>query len=706
MENRNQDTRDDVSKNVDDLCELIRKLPIASTLSNVALRTYMIEPSSVFETETLSISAEYVTWLFVSLNKSEPTPAELNDVVAEDHIERLRDLTNKIIQSAKEYSYAEREKNVQIGDRIDDILVATRIANMSIRGEAYPHHLAIQLHSLFDPFSSELKSKLGFDIGEAVAIYESLMKMMNDRTQRLVSLFLRDSEIKSLQLDHMPTRPELRELRNEFLRSAFKEIRPSAHEIFLVTCDEVSQASHCDPFVVRSFLEFFTICFGQSDSTGGRPTVHEALEQAPFLKLSSDRWLVHLVIYSIFRFRSAIEKALEGNAALWNRYEEHRSQYLERHAVDLIKSTSVHASGWTHLKYDFDDGDGLKAFELDGLVLIDQTAFLIEAKAGGLTPAARRGSRSAFDQIKRLVDEAQQQSARAARYLRSVEDGCFRSSNGIVRIRGKKLSRIYLLSVTLDSLNAFTAHKSWLLKAGIVKRESAWSVYDLDLQVVTELIRGAGEFVGFLEFRLAADNIDQFLITEELDWLGLFFNLGGQPIRQFNRKVMMVGDWAHYINDYYAGIVPGNPAIQKPRLLISATMAMLIKAVEKIGSPGFIDAIVTLLSLTPEERECFTRRVDELWRRRINRKVLGFRMLLADGSVLCYTISRKMFKGYAKLAKYEFRADLAICIREKSKGEAQACVERYPWREDANMKETIRKFRERTQSHSRPIVSG
>ena len=77
----------------------------------------------------------------------------------------------------------------------------------------------------------------------------------------------------------------------------------------------------------------------------------------------------------------------------------------------MIRSLSKHACGWINLEYSFDDGEGARDYELDGLVLADHCAFLVEAKAGTMSAAARRGSRSAIDQLERLVDEAQEQSA-------------------------------------------------------------------------------------------------------------------------------------------------------------------------------------------------------------------------------------------------------------------------------------------------------
>ncbi len=469
---------------------------------------------------------------------------------------------------------------------------------------------------------------------------------------------------------------------------------------FQVTSEEVAQATGIDSTVVRDFLDFFTTGFGQTDLGNGWPSVYEPFDRAPFLRLSNDLWLIHLGANSIFRFRAAIEEAIKRDQGLWRRYERHRSAYLERHAINMIKSTSPHANGWVHLEYTFGEGDGARNFDLDGLVLVDQTAFLVEAKAGAMTPAARRGSRSAIDQIKRLFDEAQQQTERAARYIRSSKEVRFRSSKGPIRIRSGDISRIYLISVTLDSLHAFTANKSWLSRSGIVKSgESAWSVCDLDLEVVTELVTGVGEFASFLDFRSTVHEVERVIVVDELDWFGLFLFSGAQPVRKLGPMAwggVLFADFAmeiedYYHSNYYRKMVLRSPS-PKPRQRMPSTIALLIETLERNGPPGFIDAVVILLQMTRRERKSISKSIDQLWLLEKENKNLAFRVKLGSGSVLCYSRTRNLFKGYARAAKYSLRADWAVCILQTTRRGAVVHSERYPWREDASLEEFSRNF--------------
>ncbi|MGA2785466.1 MAG: hypothetical protein ABSF09_12280 [Candidatus Bathyarchaeia archaeon] len=683
----------EISEAIQELRELVRKLPIASTLSNIAMRIFLTSPE--VELQDISpIYAEYVTWLYLCNFDSAPNPLAIDEVTSEDDLEKVFALSMKAVKLVEDYSHARVRGKGRLGDNPEDILVHTRILNLLMRGEAFRHHMTAQLHALFDPFSKELQELIGFDITDALGIFDGLDKVVNSRILKCESIIYRESKSERPDLHKTPGPGELRKQSEEVNRYLIKTMRPVAHRIFLVTCEELTKVTEIDQRVIRKFLDLFTPEFGQEEIGAGWPSVYDALDRAPFLKLSDELWLVHLVGQSIFRFRAAIENILEQNDGLWRRYESHRSDYLENHAVALIKSTTRHADAWVNLHYSYDDGQGVRDFELDGLVLVDRTAFLIEAKAGSMSTAARRGSRSAIDQLKRLVDDAQKQNARAARYIRSSEEVYFESPKGDVRLRSKNIIRMYLISVTLDSLTAFTTNMSWLSRAGIVSgNEAAWSVFDLDLQVIVELVNGVGEFVSYLERRIAVQDLEAFA-TEELDWFGLFLDnqLLTERIRASN-NVIIFPDVTGPIQDYYHHVlgVRSTPT-PKPRQKMPKTMQSLVEILEKNGATGFIDGIAILLEQTDGERAIFAKSVDKLWSYTKKHKDLAFRTRLETGSVLCYSRSHKLLKEYTKAAKYSMKSDNAVCILQTTRQGALVHVERYPWKQDVVLERLAREL--------------
>jgi len=683
---------------------LVRKLPVSETLSNVALRTFLLNPETYVESELqdlLPIVAEYITWLYVCAHKEPPARFVSDYKDFEIDLERTIELLVRIVGLVQHYYLLGHDGR----DSFEDILNNTRISNLLIRGFAFRHHLSAQLHSLLDPFRADLCQLVGFDVDQALRIYNGLERLVNARIlfyEQRIHDYWSKTVATTLPLHKRGLGSEAEaEMRSRLL----KTLTPVAHSVFQVNCQDLVKVTKLEPGVVRKLMDFFSTGFGQREVADGWPSVYEPLDRAPLLKLSDDLWLAHLGQNLLWAFKNAFEYALHQDLSVWNRYEPHRSRYLEKHAVNMIASTSLRARGWTHLKYDFDDGEGVREYELDGLVLVDRTAFLVEAKAGAMSAAARRGSASAIDQLKRLVGEAQQQSARAARFIRSTEEATFGSPKGEICVRGKNLSRIYLVSVTLDCLTAFVTNLSALARAGLIKGgEMAWSVYELDLQVITELVSGVGEFVSYLDRRMAVGRIEA-ITTEELDWFGCYLLYDLRPDRLLaGKKVAILGSTTQPIHDYYQHILgKRRTPSPKPKQDMPKTMRSLIENLERNAPSGFVDAVAVLLKQTREERNTFAKCVDEMWLSVKRKRDLAFRTKLGSGSVLCYAHWRKrdrgLLKKYTQAAKYAMESDNAVCILQTTRQGALVGVEKYPWKKDVSLEMLSRTLFAKMGSH-------
>jgi hypothetical protein len=369
----------------------------------------------------------------------------------------------------------------------------------------------------------------------------------------------------------------------------------------------------------------------------------------------------------------------------------------------MIASTSRHARKWTRLTYPFDDGDGPKQYELDGLALVDRTAFLVEGKAGSMSFPARRGAESAKSELKELVAEAHVQSNRALRYLNSTQEAQFLTEAGDkVLVRRSDLSRLYLVNVTLESLSAFVTRLAGLRTAGILKQgELCWSVYELDLQVITEVVEGIGELVHYLDRRLAIEQM-QVYAAEELDLFGHYFK-EGLFLRDFfkggSKTVLDLASYTEDLDSYYLYLTGARktPAL-KPRQPISLLLRKIILALERNGPAGFIDAICMLLEGDSKTRRMITKRIKDQRARAKQVGFAGFRLHLDNCSVLCYAavarMSPQQIVDYVRTAKHQMRSNHAVGIMQNvaNLNELQVSVERYPWKEDSSLDELAKTF--------------
>ena len=130
-----------------------------------------------------------------------------------------------------------------------------------------------------------------------------------------------------------------------------------------------------------------------------------------------------------------------------------------------------------------DDQGNLCQYELDGLILYDQVLILLEAKAGSVSPAARRGAPSLEEDLKQLLGKGHEQASRAKAYLESDQEVVFQPTTGEkVVLRLGDFSRVIEIVVTLDSIAAIVTEWENLTQPQAKTHSSyRWSVELLDL---------------------------------------------------------------------------------------------------------------------------------------------------------------------------------------------------------------------------------
>jgi hypothetical protein len=675
-----------INETVAELRKVVTELPMRETLSVLALPIFFIDPESYkeWQVETQYIAVEYPTWLYLLESENAATAPK---TLEPGKVQTLQDLVKKAIDQIQSFFGLDLIKD-GVPDAFGEIRFRTRMYNLSVRNPAYQHHLRNQLPSLFDPFETELRDRTGFSLDDSLKIIDAIERLGNDRVARLRK-----------ELMSSTTTPE------EFAH----ELEKRSSQVFEFRTPDIAQNSGLDSGLVERFLDFFSTPFEQPTIADNWPSTYEPLERAPLVKFSDGTWFAVLFAKLPWAIKTALESVLMSDPTTKSRYERSRSRYLESRAVEMIASTSKHARKWTRLRYSFDDGNGTKQYELDGLVLVDRTAFLVEGKAGSMSFPARRGAESARSELKELVADAHIQSNRALRYLNSTREAEFvtEAENKVLLRRGD-LSRVYLVNVTLESLSAFVTRLAGLTTAGILKQgELCWSVYELDLRVITEIVEGVGELVHYLDRRLAIEQM-QVYAAEELDLFGHYFK-EGLYLRDFfkggSKIILNLASYTEDLDSYYLYVTGARktPAL-KPRQSISLLIRKLILALERNGPAGFIDAICMLLEGDQKTRRMITKQVKNRRTRATKDGFAGFRLHFDSCSVLCYAavsrMSSQQIVDYVKTAKYQMRSDYAVGIMQNitNPNELQVSVERYPWKKDSSLDALVRAFSKNVRS--------
>ncbi len=240
---------------------------------------------------------------------------------------------------------------------------------------------------------------------------------------------------------------------------------------------------------------------------------------------------------SYWSLRPAIEVLLNPDNAgavnhsqtLWARYDAIRADYVEKKAIEYLSNALHPGRSYRSLKYWVTEHGQRKEAELDGLLVIDSALFLVEAKAGSVTQPARRGaSASLKTDLQKLVGDAYSQALRAKKYIQETDQPTFSLSDGsTVQVPQERIARIFLVSVTLDALDAFATNISQFQDFGFFEESDfPWVVSLTDLRVISELVEFPSQFVHYLIRRLRINEHGRAQTYDELDWFGTYLQNG------------------------------------------------------------------------------------------------------------------------------------------------------------------------------------
>ncbi|MFY0572927.1 hypothetical protein ACN28E_55125 [Archangium lansingense] len=663
-----------ISAQVAELRGLLTGVSAPELLSALALEVFAVDVDrgSPSFSERPWIYVEFPTWLYLT---SPSTAWEGGGPLTRQALDRVLTHEDSLLELTRERSVNDHLLKGREQPSIqDELLARARGHQLVIRQPLYVHQLRDQQLKLFEVVREQLRRLAGFDIDDAWELFRHLANLLSRRLAAVREALGGAASLRAV-LDSAPR---------------------SVAELYKVKPSQLAEVSRRSEDEARAFLKFFSLAPGQAAVGDNSPNLYEPLELSPLVDLGGDVWLVHLAPKLPSAFKLAFEKLLKTEARAWNLYEKARGRYLEERSLEFVSRCSQAAKSWGGLAYEFDEGDGRGArrFELDGLIAVDTVLFLIEAKAGSLRGAARRGAPSAMEDLGALVSEAYQQATRAFRFIKSMPRVRFFSkSEGTVEIVGEQFTRVVLLTTTLDDLAAYVTRLSDLVEVGVLPEGPLpWAVALHDLEVMTELAEGMGQLVHYVERRHAAESIDLLAATEMDLFAGYLLN--GLRFEGAGAARVLVPDLTGGIEDYYAyrNGLRREPA-PKPRRRFPAPVLRFIQHLESSAPPGFIEAICALHELRPVDREAFMEDVGACHGRAAKTGFSAF-VRIAGEQVLAFAsgkeFSREVLAEYTRAVKYLTRRDRAVGIMQVvgKPGLLDIVVELGAWREDPQLQET------------------
>ncbi len=699
-----KETKASIQSQIQEILDIIRNYDPFDILANISLRNSVTNPEEFKEYESKINPAytEYIALLYLSLpyesynvEHSGPIPANL----IEDIQKRIQNLfisqTFYLI-----FKDADPDRNGPIGVN-ERFRFLTLMESLFVRYPSYHHHLIEDLRGIFSPLSSEMESSLGFTIDDAILILDAVGELINlklaekrnDSIQiardlrKAVKNFRHKKKIKQVLATY--PRDMIEDLAKEKPSVSSKRILNASigwtfHKLgktFILSIDELVEQTKLNPACITSFLKKFSLQFGDVAPFYRTPAPTHPLMRKPFIEheglyfcpvINSTYWALRPAIEDFWNPSSNIK--VVGDDFIWQKYLKSRANYLESTAITCLTQGLRYATAYQNLKYDVVDGTGKKiSTELDGLLILDNALFLVEAKSGSLSLPARRGAPSMKEDLTKLVEEAYSQALRASNYITNNDRPIFRLSNGNQFVIDKdKHNEIFLVTVSLDDLDTFVTNTHKLKEFGLLQSSNQypWAVTLANLRVICELNEFSSQLVHYIKRRLHLNELGWVNAHDELDWFGhyllegLYFDsLKKNPEEKFIYNLL---SYSWIFDDYYYYVTgQRKKTVDRPTQKMPPIMREVLAELDRKHDEGYLMVACCLLDMSSESRKEWTDTALKLRQQtKVDREIHSITMPFTDGDFgfaffTCPSELENEFldhiMGYSILKKYQTR---------------------------------------------------
>jgi hypothetical protein len=601
-----------IGQNIDKLLSLIAKYEPLELLSTVSAKNCIGNPEEYKEStyEGKECYAEYAQSLILSQNRQTNVKH-----ASEEAIEQFNQLIHEVFMDGIHYFGSERAEGKR--DEVEEELrFFSLLKYLFVRGDSYQEHHLEMLKDILKTQDNFFKKHYGFDSEKVFQAIDDIDKQLLANIRHNFKMMSLLRELHELYKKFLDTEGEnsfasLDDCRKKYLtlptvQEKMKEldnIRNNSKE-FLFQVIPTKKA----PLELLKLLSANlgdNLVFSNFEKAPCWPTNDSIIYERPLIEESGKFYcfVPQVMTRNIGNILEAWIK--EKDSDYYNEvYQTKRADYLELKTIEYLKNILPDAEIYGKLFYKIVENGENKRPETDGLILYDESLFIIEVKAGEFSTSSRRGGLKRMRKdIENLIDDAYIQALRTKNYILGTPEPTFEYENGkeALIIKNKnKYKQIYLLNITLQSLGKIATQLDILRKIDFIKgSEWLWSVFINDLRVISEIIEFPSEFLHYLQQRMKANDHPQFRAEDELDIFMFYLREG----LYFEGEVLAKGITyrpSGYIEDldrfydYAAGRVSTG---EKPKLRMPEEYKHLLTEIEATGKYRFTKVTTTLLNV-------------------------------------------------------------------------------------------------------------
>jgi len=527
--------------------------------------------------------------------------AEKVDVPTDSDMQQILTELDQVVEVAMLFNLSMPQEG---SDFITTLQVTGAMHWMLLRGSSFADHGKDLARVLYGPHDEWMLATYGFTAGDVLEVGVTLEALINERVKDLfdqarrfagdVVSYVQSSEgSKQLPADilkHLGDDEKVRQLRD---RALVDVLQTGIRQVTTFSLDELrARADLSRPDRAEAVLKELSISVGSlkpSEYTG----LYDAspLVERPFLEFKG-RYLLAIPGMVVRDTLALLEDRFMTRK---ESFSSARAKTLDALATQYLSDMLPGSLAHTNLQY----ADA----ELDGLVLFENLAFVVEGKGTALSVQRHRGDvRRLLRDIGKAVEDAWTQGARAREFILRDGDSVFRDSRGVeIRIPAGSVREVIIVNPTLHELGGHAPQLGRLRALGLFpKGELPWSVYINDLRVIAETCGNPAVFLHYLTWRSRLPLGEGITVSDEIDLWGCYLNNERFGMLADSGKVIVANSSTDF-DAYYDGLVGRGPKKARPAKFPREPVTSFVERMASERPSGWREASGVCLDLSVPE---------------------------------------------------------------------------------------------------------
>lgn len=616
-----------------ELASFMEPFDAFSLLANIAISNTPLDANEYRETEFEGLIAgvEFVAALLVERGRfgtDEDFPPI--DAVVIDKVNELSRRALRLVSMQRLGALRTALKDEDIAaEAMGGLRYSMVTRELFLRNPAYADQETQTIRGIFDrdQVAEALRELVGFDADQALSIVSRLA----DRTgeilgSEMVRLRRQSEKVKGiydewrsgsdqvpeglrLLFEAMGRMPDKRAMK-ALVETGVMGFWAKVGDVLCFTPEQLADETGIPKDAVVAFLDWFSIQFGELDSTDWVAAAR-TVRFCPLFK-DDDTYFLTIPGNLLWAIRPRLEDGLKPakNPAAedghWKRFENARKSYLEANALDLLEE--VVRPTWSHRNLEYWH-DGLW-YETDGLLAIDTSAIVVEAKAGSLTPPSRRAAPKRMQaDLGKLLGDGASQAERLQMIVAECDTLKVRRDGVVLEIDVSGIRHVFAVVVTLEDLGPFAIALWELQGAEIIAghRSLPWAVSLHDLEIICDLVEMPAQLIHYMIRRRTLNTLQRFRASDELDLWMYYLDTGLYEDETFEGPdapdVVALQSLTDKLDAYYLwrrGV--RSKKARKPAQKMHHHFRRMLEHLDSERPRGFIEASVALLNMAGRER--------------------------------------------------------------------------------------------------------